>query len=145
MGLFSKKPAICTVCKKETKHKHKAKKEWYVESPLCGDCYMDKMKESYDSNIKAKCVVCGKQSKITDLWEPRWQWDMKGLLCKTCFDNKEADFIVIDLKATELIKNKLETANNIKDILFNLMTLGDDRLIKEVYILGQNIYQKKEA
>ena len=60
-------------------------------------------------------------------------------------DNKEADFIVIDLKATELIKNKLETANNIKDILFNLMTLGDDRLIKEVYILGQNIYQKKEA
>ena len=53
---------------------------------------MDKMKESYDSNIKAKCVVCGKQSKITDLWEPRWQWDMKGLLCKTCFDNKEADF-----------------------------------------------------
>ena len=59
--------------------------------------------------------------------------------------NKEADFIVIDLKATELIKNKLETSNNISDILFNLMTLGDDRLIKEVYILGQNIYQKKEA
>jgi len=26
-----------------------------------------------------------------------------------------------------------------------LMTLGDDRLIKEVYILGQNIYKKKEA
>ena len=59
--------------------------------------------------------------------------------------NKEADFIVIDLKATELIKNKLETSNNISDILFNLMTLGDDRLIKEVYILGQNIYKKKEA
>jgi guanine deaminase len=60
-------------------------------------------------------------------------------------NNKEADFIVVDLKATVLIKNKLETSNNIKDILFNLMTLGDDRLIKEVYILGQNIYQKKEA
>jgi guanine deaminase len=56
--------------------------------------------------------------------------------------NKEADFIVIDLKATELIKNKLETSDDINDILFNLMTLGDDRLIKEVYILGQNIYQK---
>ena len=36
------------VCKKETKHKHNAKKEWYVESPLCGDCYMDKMQESYE-------------------------------------------------------------------------------------------------
>ena len=43
MGLFSKKSSICTICKKETKHKHKAKKEWYVESPLCGECYMDKM------------------------------------------------------------------------------------------------------
>ena len=92
MGLFDKKPSICTVCNKETKHKHKAKKEWYVESPLCGDCYMDKMKESYDSNIKSKCATCGTQKKITDLWEPRWQWDMKGLLCKTCFDNKEGDF-----------------------------------------------------
>ena len=29
--------------------------------------------------------------KITDLWEPRWQWDMEGLLCKTCFDEKEED------------------------------------------------------
>ena len=67
MGLFTKKPAICTVCKKETKHKHKAKKEWYVESPLCGDCYMDKMKESYDSNIKAKCVICGKEFYIKSI------------------------------------------------------------------------------
>ena len=52
MGLFGKKPTICTICKKETKHKHKAKKEWYVDSPLCADCYMDKMKDAYDSNIK---------------------------------------------------------------------------------------------
>ena len=53
---------------------------------------MDKMQESYDSNIKSKCIICENQKKITDLWEPRWQWDMKGLLCKTCFDNKEGDF-----------------------------------------------------
>jgi len=25
------------------------------------------------------------------LWEPRWQWDMEGLLCKKCFDEKEKD------------------------------------------------------
>ena len=63
MRLFGKKPAICTICKKETKHKHNAKKEWYVESPLCGDCYMDKMQESYDSNIKANCAACGNSKK----------------------------------------------------------------------------------
>ena len=34
-------------------------------------------------------VLCGTTKKITDLWEPRWQWDMDGLLCKECFDKKE--------------------------------------------------------
>jgi guanine deaminase len=56
--------------------------------------------------------------------------------------NKEADFIVLDLSATELITEKLKVAKDINDILFSLMTLGDDRLIKEVYILGQSIYKK---
>ncbi len=56
--------------------------------------------------------------------------------------NKEADFIVLDLSATELITEKLKVAKDINDILFSLMTLGDDRLIKEVYILGQVTYKK---
>jgi len=56
--------------------------------------------------------------------------------------NKEADFIVLDLSATELITEKLKVAKDINDILFSLMTLGDDRLIKEVYILGQATYKK---
>ena len=30
--------------------------------------------------------------KIANLWEPRWQWDMEGLLCKDCFDKKEESF-----------------------------------------------------
>ncbi len=55
---------------------------------------------------------------------------------------KEADFIVIDLNATELMSQKMKTASSISDILFNLMTLGDDRLIDEVYILGQRTYKK---
>ena len=82
MGLFSSEPAICTICKKTTKHKHKAKKEWYVESPLCGDCYVTKMQEQYDGNMKSFCSTCKIKKKVTELWEPRWQWDMKGLLCK---------------------------------------------------------------
>ena len=56
--------------------------------------------------------------------------------------NKEADFIVLDLSATVLITEKLKVAKDINDILFSLMTLGDDRLIKEVYILGQETYKK---
>ena len=56
--------------------------------------------------------------------------------------NKEADFIVIDLNATEIISQKNKIAMGINDILFNLMTLGDDRLIDEVFILGQRAYKK---
>jgi hypothetical protein len=92
MGLFSKKPATCTVCSKETTHKHKPKKEWNMEYPLCADCYMNTMSQYYHGTFKQKCVKCGIEKKITDLWEPRWQWDMEGLLCKSCFDSKEVDF-----------------------------------------------------
>ena len=90
--IFKSKPEFCTVCKKQITHKHKAKKEWNVKSPLCGDCYVDKMKESYDASVHQNCVTCGTKHKVTDLWEPRWQWDMTGLLCKSCFDKKEEDF-----------------------------------------------------
>ena len=31
------------------------------------------------------CVKCGITGKITDLWEPRWQWDMEGLLMQKMF------------------------------------------------------------
>ena len=58
MGLFNKEPAICTICKKPTKHKHKPKKEWYVDTPLCANCYLDKLRYEYDANIKSTCVIC---------------------------------------------------------------------------------------
>ena len=50
------------------------------------------MQEHYDATIIKKCVSCGVTQKVTDLWEPRIQWDMEGLLCKKCFDEKETDF-----------------------------------------------------
>jgi guanine deaminase len=56
--------------------------------------------------------------------------------------NKEADFIVLDLNASELIKQKIQTVTDISDLLFCLMMLGDDRLVGEVYILGQCAYNK---
>jgi len=56
--------------------------------------------------------------------------------------DKEADFIVLDLNATELITQKMQTVKDISDLLFSLMMLGDDRLVNEVYILGQCAYKK---
>jgi hypothetical protein len=50
------------------------------------------MKEFYEGKVRQSCVSCGTTRKITDLWEPRWQWDMEGLLCKECFDKKEETF-----------------------------------------------------
>jgi hypothetical protein len=92
MVLFAKKPQTCTLCNKQTKNKHRPKKEWNMEYPLCTDCYMKSMEEYYSGTFQQKCTVCGTIQKITDLWEPRWQWDTKGLLCKKCFDAKEIDF-----------------------------------------------------
>jgi len=92
MRLFSSKPAFCTVCKKQISHKHKPKREWHLEAPLCGECYVDKMKEYYDTSMTQSCAVCGIKSKVSNLWEPRWQWEMEGLLCKNCFDKKEISF-----------------------------------------------------
>jgi len=92
MGIFSRKPAYCTVCNKQIIHKNKAKREWDVKSPFCCDCWQDKMQEFYDASIIKKCINCGVKRKVTDLWEPRLQWDMIGLLCKKCFDEKELDF-----------------------------------------------------
>ena len=92
LRLFDKKLAVCTLCKKESKRTQKPKKEWNLQSPLCTDCYMKTMEQYYNGTFKQKCVSCETVQKITDLWEPRWQWDMEGLLCKKCFDAKEIDF-----------------------------------------------------
>jgi hypothetical protein len=53
---------------------------------------MKTMEQYYSGTYKQKCKSCGVEKKITDLWEPRWQWEMEGLLCKSCFDAKELDF-----------------------------------------------------
>ena len=55
---------------------------------------------------------------------------------------KEADFIVMDLRATKIIEERIKRAKNIEDILFSLMILGDDRVIQEVFVLGERIYKK---
>ena len=40
---------------------------------------------------------------------------------------KEADFVVLDLAATELMQCRMELAQTLEERLFALMMLGDDR------------------
>lgn len=50
---------------------------------------------------------------------------------------KEADFIVLDYKATPLIERRINNSNTTREKLFAMMMLGDDRLVRETWILGQ--------
>lgn len=68
----------------------------------------------------------------------------------------EADFVVLDLAATPVIKRRLENVEP-RDVkgnqrslldkwhekLFALMTLADDRVVKETYIMGQLAYEQQ--
>jgi len=53
--------------------------------------------------------------------------------------NKEADFVVLDLRATPLIDYRLRNASSLFERLFALMMLADDRAVKATYIAGKRI------
>lgn len=55
---------------------------------------------------------------------------------------KEADFVVIDSEATELMKKRMESVQSIEDRLFVLMMLGDDRCIQATHIMGKRQYSR---
>ncbi|MFD2179748.1 guanine deaminase [Veronia pacifica] len=55
---------------------------------------------------------------------------------------KEADFVVIDPEATELMKTRMEHCKNIEEKLFVLTTLGDDRAVSQTYSLGRRVYSR---
>lgn len=60
---------------------------------------------------------------------------------------KEADFLILDYHSTALIKFKIDHCDNIRERLFSLMMLGDERTIKHTYILGikTEIIRNKDA
>ena len=53
----------------------------------------------------------------------------------------EADIVVLDLAAKPILAERASIARSIEDVLFALMILGDDRVVADVYVAGQN--QKK--
>jgi guanine deaminase len=48
----------------------------------------------------------------------------------------EADFVVIDPKATPLLARKTVAARNLDELLFSLIVLGDDRAVAQVIVDG---------
>lgn len=53
---------------------------------------------------------------------------------------KEADFVVLDLHATQLMRFRMNQTKNLEEKLFVLMSLGDDRTVCETYIYGNKSY-----
>lgn len=58
--------------------------------------------------------------------------DTVGSLTPGC----EADLVVIDPSATPLLKLRTDRCESIEELLFALMTLGDDRAIAAAYVAG---------
>ena len=53
---------------------------------------------------------------------------------------KEADFVVMDLAATPLLKFRMDNSTSLEETLFALMLMGDDRMVCETYVYGKNRY-----
>ena len=48
-----------------------------------------------------------------------------------------ADLVVLDARATEAMAHRMEVCRDLEEELFVLMTLGDDRAVRETYIAGR--------
>ncbi len=55
---------------------------------------------------------------------------------------KEADFLVLDCHATPLISYRMARAERIEERLFALMTLGDDRVVREAFVIGKSAFKR---
>jgi guanine deaminase len=55
----------------------------------------------------------------------------------------EADLTVLDLKATPVLGYRMKHTNNLDEVLFVLMTLGDDRTSCATYVAGQRVYSRE--
>jgi len=55
---------------------------------------------------------------------------------------KDADFVVLDYKATPLIGYRMQQATSLAEKLFALCMLGDDRAIKETFAAGVSVHAR---
>lgn len=57
---------------------------------------------------------------------------------------KEADFVVLDLAPTPLLARRLALCETLEEKLFVLSTLGDDRCVRETWILGRRRHRRSD-
>ncbi|MEM0954748.1 MAG: guanine deaminase [Pseudomonadota bacterium] len=55
---------------------------------------------------------------------------------------KEADFVVLDYHATPLMGYRMARARSIEERLFVMMTLGDDRAVRQTFAMGQPVFTR---
>ncbi|WP_005036471.1 guanine deaminase [Holophaga foetida] len=55
---------------------------------------------------------------------------------------KDADFSILDLEATPLLAFRLKQCRSVRELLFVLSTLGDDRLVQATYALGRCVHNR---
>ena len=54
-----------------------------------------------------------------------------------------ADLVVLDARATPAMAHRMEVARDLEAELFVLMTLGDDRAVRQTYIAGEPALRPK--
>ena len=54
----------------------------------------------------------------------------------------DADFVVLDYNATPLMSYRIKQARTFEEILFVLMTLGDDRTVQATYAAGSQVHHR---
>ena len=54
----------------------------------------------------------------------------------------EADFIVLDPKATPLLARRTERVNSMEELLFAIAMLGDDRTVEATFSAGRKVHQR---
>jgi guanine deaminase len=50
-----------------------------------------------------------------------------------------ADLVVLDARATPAMAHRMEVTRDLEEELFVLMTMGDDRAVRQTYIAGQPV------
>jgi len=57
-------------------------------------------------------------------------------------EGKEADFVVLDLHATEELAWRISHASTLPERLFALQTLGDERCVVATHVMGRPVYRR---
>lgn len=55
----------------------------------------------------------------------------------------EADFVVLDPRATPLLARRTRQAQSLEELLFALAILGDDRVVETTYVAGKALHERK--